>query len=244
MSELFQQVRTGVQGVQLVCLPYLGGYASAFMPVINFLEMDVDILVANPPGHGSSKEKPVDELKILVDRYAIELKQKIEKPWIILGHSMGGVIAYFLTLRLQELGCLALPKALILSASVPPRDFIYKQLSTMTDEELLEHLVASGGIPNVLTVEMNLLKYFLPVFRADAKILNDAFLALSSPLNIPSYCLWGEQDHVAKLASIVGWSNYFQEQIKLIPIQDGNHLFLHSQAKLVAEIIQTILMGA
>lgn len=242
---LFSEIREGESGRQVIFFPYLGGSASAFNGLIDKLGGHMNIWVANPPGHGSSKLEPVEDIDVLTDMYYKEIIKIITPGCILFGHSMGGVIAYYLTQRIMgSRDVSAGLRALVLSACAVPRSMRHEKNSLLPDSELLEKLAAYGAISKEVIRETGLLEFFLPVFRADYKILESA--ALKEPdaaIDIPTFLVWGENDSVQPVDSLGQWLPYVKNRVTVLPIKEGEHLFIDSRASEVAEYIEKISDG-
>jgi len=243
MSEIFYLLKKENSGRQLVCFPYLGGYSAAFSDLAHNLKAEIEIWVANPPGHGSCTLKPVENLSELIDLYIAELTHKLKPGAVFFGHSMGGMVAYFVAKKMRDQGLPVQADILIMSACTSPSDFSGKFYSNLSDENLIQHMITYGGISNALLNEKNLLEHFLPAFRADFKILESASDVEIEPLGIPAYFLWGEKDFIVPISSILRWSKYFSQNITVHPVPEGEHMFIHNQANYVARKIEEILSG-
>lgn len=226
---------------QLICFPYLGGHLNSFSNLANNLK-NVEVWSAIPPGHGGSSAPLLKNLDSLVNVYYREMKDIIEPNCILFGHSMGAIVAYFLLQKiLQSTHPGNKPKAIILSACTTPAHFEGKYHSAMPDQELIAHLHAYGGIPDEVFKEKSLIEYFLPVYRADFMILEQASRNSFEPLDIPAYYLWGECDQIVSFDEPIRWTRYFTKVIQLIPIKNAPHMFIDSNIETVTEKIQWII---
>lgn len=241
--DVFQCLKERKTQQQLICFPYLGGYANVFLKLATILKEDIEVWSLNLPGHGSSKEKSLEDINSVID-LSFQLLQPIAKSnYVFYGHSMGGIIAYFLTQRImKEPQYLIKPSALILSASAPPSDFNDKKYSSLADPDLIAHIITYEGISKELIQEKSLLEYLLPIFRADFKILESSASCEFKPLDIPVYFFWGEADKIVSIDTAIKWSKYFSQNIKLIPIPNGRHLFVQDQVEYIAKQLESIFI--
>lgn len=226
---------------QIICFPYLGGYVSAFFELAERLPEGLEVWAANPPGHGTCTRPPLEDINSLTELYLEELSSIIKPGAIFFGHSMGGVVAYFLAQRMAgSADFVTKPAALILSACTSPDDFLHKRPSGFTNEGLVEHMLSYGGIPDEIMQEQALIDYLLPIFRADFRVLESAAELDCDPLKIPIYYLWGESDNIVTIDFISRWSRYFQNELNVIPIEKGEHMFIHNSVDLVAGHVEKI----
>lgn len=90
----FFKSKEGSKG-QLICFPYLGGYVNSFNEIVRAMPEDVEIWVANPPGHFGSQLELISDIHELISLYYQEISKIIRPGSVFLGHSMGGVVSYF-----------------------------------------------------------------------------------------------------------------------------------------------------
>lgn len=238
----FNQIKSGQTDQQLICFPYFGAHPNVFSEFGNNITDAIEVWSAILPGHGGSAEKPLMDINSLIDLFFAELKSIVKSKYFLFGHSMGGVIAYFLTQRICiSTEYLAKPTALILSAADTPHSFRSKNYSSWSDEDILKYLVSIDSITEELLQEKSLLEYFMPVFRADFKILESSSYCTFTPLDLPVFFLWGENDKIISFDSALQWSRYFASPINLIPIENGSHMFIHDQSKLTTKKIEDII---
>jgi external thioesterase TEII len=221
-------------GPQLICFPYLGGYANSFNILADRLDDSFELWALNPPGHGSCKRLPVEDMTVLLNLIFEEVNTILRPDSILFGHSMGGLVAYFLAQRLTD----SHRPTLVLSACNTPPDI--RKVSHLPDNGLIEHLASYGGLPSELMEERSLLDFFLPVFRADFKTLESASFMDWTPLSNPAYLLWGDRDHIVPLSAMLRWTNYLSGEIRFVPVRDGGHMFIADMPEAVADILEHI----
>lgn len=242
VNPIFTQLKSGNGHKQVICFPYLGGYANSFLQIIEYIEGDMECWALTPPGHGGNSNKPIEDLESLIHVCFQEIQAIMKPRTVFFGHSMGGIVAYFLAQRLiSENRLKDINLSLVLSACNTPRAFLDHHPSTLSDEGLIEHLLSYNGIPDELANETNLLSFFLPVFRADFKILESSATHPFEPIDLPVSFLWGENDPIVPIDSVIEWKKYFQRSIELIPIKNGTHMFVHDQADKVGAFLSETL---
>lgn len=243
MKELIcHQLRKGNGNKQIICFPYLGGYANSFNDFTSEIEEDIDIWSINPPGHGRSTRDPFQDLKSMLDLYYVEIKKIIKPNAVFFGHSMGGIIAYFLAQKINEENDYPTKDiTLVLSSCNTPYEFKVKSYSKLSNDDLIKQMIKYDGIPEQLIQERRLLEYFLPVFRADFKILENSANYRYTKSNYPVYFIWGDNDQIVPINAAFQWSKFFEKDIKMITIKNGNHMFIHNKANIVARHLEQIV---
>jgi external thioesterase TEII len=235
MSKLIQQLSASSTNIQLICFPFAGGYSATFRPLKPLLQEHCDLVVAEPPGHGSNRMPLVESLETLVETYLEALIPQLDKPFVLFGHSMGGLVVYRLTQQLERRGIF--PEAVIISAVQPPH-IRRKTMTHLDDRAFLNYVIDIGGIPAELVKEREVLEYFLPALRADFKALETFEHMDHSVLQAPVHILNGEKDEPC-MQSAASWRQW-TKRIRFHSFQ-GGHMFLLSETERVAKTIQTIL---
>ncbi|MFD0329339.1 thioesterase II family protein [Streptacidiphilus monticola] len=127
MTRYLQAAAVPDTRLRLFCFPYAGGGASTYAGWQRRLGSRVQVLPVQLPGRESRSGEPrFTDLGALVRDLDRELADELDFPHILLGHSMGALIAYALARHRAELGE-RLPEALVLSAyrapTCPPRSW-------------------------------------------------------------------------------------------------------------------------
>ncbi|MBR2563479.1 MAG: thioesterase [Paenibacillus sp.] len=229
-----ERLQKGQGNRQLICFPYLGGYAQSFYPLVPYLP-DTEIWAFTPPGHGMNAEQPLEHMQQLVDLYIKELLPIIEPGATLFGHSLGGIAAYYVAERIQkELPDVAQTLRLVLSACNTPADCGVNRYDQMSDDQLIHQLFSYDGLPKELIHEKELLQYFMPVIRADFRMLESAATLEYQPISLPVLYLRGERDNAVPLQSVLKWEPYFDVPMKLQTIREGTHMFVMHHPATVA----------
>jgi external thioesterase TEII len=235
MNRLIRQLSTSSTNIQLICFPFAGGYSATFRPLQPLLQDHCDLLVAEPPGHGSNRMPLVESLETLVDIYLEALIPQLGKPLVLFGHSMGGLVVYRLAQQLEQRGIF--PEAVIISAVQPPHTR-RKTLTHLDDGAFLDYVIDIGGVPAELVKERAVLEYFLPTIRADFKALETFEHTNHNLLHASVHILNGEKDEPC-MQDAAGWRRW-TNRIRFHTFQ-GGHMFLLSETERVAKTIQSIL---
>ncbi|MEE0931172.1 MAG: alpha/beta fold hydrolase [Acutalibacteraceae bacterium] len=244
-NSLFVQIKKGGSGKQVVFFPYLGGYVTAFNELIDKMDDDIEIWVANPPGHGISGLELIEDMTELVDVYYNEILKIMGDECYFFGHSMGGNIAYFLAKKIcNSEKCDINPKGLIISASAPPLTMSGQKYSELPDSELMDIISGYGALPDELLEDSVLMSMLAPIFRADYKILETGSeIKIDTPLNLESYLIWGDLDKVEPINLLSKWLKYFDCKLTVLPVKNAGHMLINSHSKEVAEYVKKIMTG-
>ena len=100
---------------------HAGGSHLLYRDWVPHFPADLEACLVEAPGRGRlSHLDPLDDVADIVSFLLPDIRQLLDKPFILFGHSMGAMIAYELTHRLLTAG-LPLPSWLGLSARAAPR---------------------------------------------------------------------------------------------------------------------------
>ena len=106
--------------VRLICCHHSGGGASLFYPWVKYLSDIVEVAAIQLPGRETRFNEPLlNNLEDVIDGLTKEFRGILDKPYILFGHSLGGLICFELTRHLQNLS-LRLPEHLIVSGCKAP----------------------------------------------------------------------------------------------------------------------------
>ena len=110
----------GTPGRRLFCFPHAGGAPSAFRAWGRYLRPEFELAIAQLPGRGARMgETPLDEMEALVDELVAAMEPMLDKPFALLGHSMGAWVAFEVARALGKKG-LETPTVLFVAGARAP----------------------------------------------------------------------------------------------------------------------------
>ncbi|MFC5906013.1 thioesterase II family protein [Streptacidiphilus monticola] len=229
MTRYLQAAAVPDTRLRLFCFPYAGGGASTYAGWQRRLGSRVQVLPVQLPGRESRSGEPrFTDLGALVRDLDRELADELDFPHILLGHSMGALIAYALARHRAELGE-RLPEALVLSAYRAPH-LPAPELARpdADDDELVHSLVGLGGIPQILLDHPDWLSALLPVARDDLLMCSGPGPSGKEPLPLPIQAYAGSDDNLVTPAEVAEWVEYSQCGFSMRTLP-GGHFFLREQ---------------
>lgn len=188
----------------------------------------IELMPITLPGHdGRLNEPPFRDIASLTNWLADDLsRDAIDRPFVLLGHSMGALVAFELARVLRRRN-LRMPSLLALTGCAPPQDLANRdRLHSLPDDELLASLDARyGGVPPMVRDHPALLKLLLPALRADLQIIETYQCIAEPPLDVPMLVLGGADDPAVSASQLVSWGRYTTEDCsaRMLP---GGHFFL------------------
>lgn len=195
--------------LRLLCIPHAGGAPSAFRPWAALLPGDVEMLVAQLPGRESRYAEPaLEQVAPVVAALADTLTQLPPLPLVLFGHSMGALLAYELAQTLQARGQPA-PVLLAVSGHGSPQnpDNYTQLLDANADSAHFVEQISTryGGIPAPILAEPALLQFFVPLLRADFRIVASYRAGPRPALTSPLLVLGGEADPHVDASALQEW---------------------------------------
>jgi surfactin synthase thioesterase subunit len=231
----------GPKARRLYCLPFAGGGPSTYRMWPRSLPADTDVVAVQFPGRDpASPEAPADSIGEIVDvvlASLAELQASDSVPFSLFGHSMGALVAFEMTVALEEAGGGG-PSRLFVSGRRPPDELHHGgKVHALADDQFLDEMQRSyGGIPDVVRNEPELLALFLPSLRADIKALETYAPRSGRQVRCPIRVYGGAQDRNPRPSQLGGWQRVAAQDVS-IRVFDGDHFYLTgARDALVADI--------
>lgn len=222
----------------LFCIPHAGGSASVYQPWSR-ISHSLEVVPLELAGHGSRMSNPFysdfDEAR----QNVIEMMtaRLTDEPFIVFGHSMGGLLAYEATRVIEEKFSRS-ANMLIISAHEPPHLRVPLNLHELSDLAFIEELIQIGGMPDELLAEPLLLEMFLPIIRHDFKLLasykpSKTIHSVSCPVHVLS----GNDDKTIDPANLLDWRRYTTDEFRMKTLT-GGHFFIREQASAIVRYVE------
>ena len=226
----------------LYCLPHAGGGVAMYHRWKRILPSSFQVLPVRLPGREDRiRESAISDLNQLIESLLVGFQDSGRQPMAFFGHSMGGLIAFQLSRRLQQTR-LGTPKAVFVSAIRPPH--LPKpdpMLHTLGDEELIETALQRYGSTSAASSdERQLMRLMLGTIRSDFEMLERFTFHPDPQLDCPIYALGGADDIAVSRAELAQWEQHTASQFqqRLFP---GGHFYLREQEKTVISYVKRSL---
>jgi surfactin synthase thioesterase subunit len=226
----------------LLCLPHAGGAATAFRPWQRLLKDVVRVVALEPPGRGARRaEALATTLPAVVDSVsekALETTDGAERV-ALLGHSFGALVARGLADVLTDAG-----RAPVLFVSVgmnaPTLPSAAHPMAELSDDELLEAIVALGGVPDEIRDEPEMLALFVKPLRNDLGIAERAPRKRGDRrLDCPVLAIQGADDPFVSPHGVRAWREETTGPCSITWFP-GGHFFVHDR-KFIRETLRPLL---
>jgi medium-chain acyl-[acyl-carrier-protein] hydrolase len=216
-------------GVRLFCLPYAGGSSTVFRTWPDALVSHAEVALIQMPGRGSRyRETPLNRLTEVVQLLADAMTDLLDCPYMLLGHSLGGLISFELIRELRRRG---LPEPLHLFVCARPAPHLPNERTPVhnaSDDILIQEVQRRyGGIPPAILADAEMLQLFLPTLRADLEVLETYRYVPEAPLNCDITVYGGYQDLAVTYTQLAAWSEHTVSRFshQMFP---GNHFFVQN----------------
>ncbi|UQA90600.1 thioesterase II family protein [Streptomyces halobius] len=227
--------------VRLVCFPHAGGAASFYHPLATEVGQAAEVLAVQYPGRQDRRGEPACvTIAELADHVHDEIQAWTDRPLVFFGHSMGAVIAYEVTRRMQRQGEHS-PLGMIVSGRrAPCLPFPARNVHQHGDAALIEELRRQSGTAASLLEDKEVVRMILPSLRGDYRAIETYRHQEGPELTCPITAMTGRQDPGATEEQVRAWRNHTHAafELRLFP---GGHFYLSDRWDAVGEAVRDCL---
>ena len=225
---------------RLFCFPYAGGSAVIYRDWATALADGIELVIIQLPGRANRLfEEPCKKISDVLDGLLSEIIPLLDKPYFVIGHSLGGRIALDLVSELTLRG-VRLPDLFIASGSRAPQQPLRKpSIADLPYAEFINELRLMGGTPKEVLDNDEMMELFLPMLRADfamASELREVHDLINSNLVI----FWGDEDEFVTESDVMPWAEFFTGNSSVYCF-NGGHFFIETQRASVIQKINELL---
>ena len=225
--------------VRLVCFPHAGAGATVYRRWSMLVPADVEVVAVCYPGRQHRLAEPFSaSIAALATGAAAEIARLDPAPLALFGHSMGAVVAFETTVRLER-GYGLLPRRLFVSGRWPPghRPATDAPPDPEDDAALLDHLKRLGNKQLDLFAIAEMRELLLGVLRADYRLLADhrPSRPTRTITSVTGYC--GDADPGCAVDDVAAWRSATGGSFRL-RVFPGDHFYLDP---LAAEVVHDVL---
>jgi medium-chain acyl-[acyl-carrier-protein] hydrolase len=226
--------------VRILCCPFAGGGASSFAEWSRGLDPRFELLALQLPARENRiLEAPCETMDAIIAGVLDRVPLLLDKPYVVYGHSMGASIGFELVRGLLERG---LTPPLHLFASGSPAPHLPRSrppISHLPDARFLQELREYGGMPQQILEHSELLELYLPMLRADFKIV-EGYRAARTRVHLPisASIYGGAGDSTVKASDLHAWRSVADVvKVELFP---GGHFFIKDHYRRILSDIAAV----
>ena len=211
--------------LRLFCFPYAGGGNATYRDWPRHLPHDIEVAAVQLPGREwRIQEEPVSDLKALAADALEGIRRHLDKPFALLGTSMGGTLIFELARQLRAEG-LPLPTCLMPFAVGAPHTEETKLFHQLPDEELLAEIRDFGVMSDDIASNPEVLDIMLPILRADCTAHETYECAEQEPFEFPIWVYGGLGDETVERERLDAWAIHTCGECR-VHMMMGGHLFV------------------
>jgi len=220
--------------LRLFCFPYAGAGAGAYRDWAALLPADIEVAAVQLPGREwRIQEEPRLDMGELAEDALQAITPLLDKPFALLGISMGGTLIFELARRLRQTGG-PMPVCLMPLAIGAPHLPETKLFHDLPDDELIGEIANFGVLSAEVMQHPELLAMLLPVLRADCTAHETYQYVDEQPFDIPLWVYAGHGDELVTRERLDAWSMHTTAacRVHMLP---GGHLFVDEMPDLLVQ---------
>ena len=227
---------------RVICFPYAGGSAPIYRRWSDGLDAAAACAALQLPGRSvRTREAPIADMDTLVEALLPVLDQVVDRPTVFFGYSNGALVAFECAVRLASRPAGQWLRHVVVAASrapqVPPADGRTHQLP---DDAFIDYVRWLGGMPQEIAANEELLRYCLPMLRADFAIGELYRGPTSKVIDVPVTAVCGLDDTTTTLAQVGLWRERTRAGFQQVELA-GGHFFLEEQHDALMSLLNAMV---
>ena len=228
---------------KLFCIPYAGGSASIYNKWTQFLDPTIELIPVELAGRGRRIHERLykDVAEATNDAFSIVKEKTGQSPYALFGHSLGGMIAFELAVKIRECH-FPRPVHMFFSGKRAPhlKKEDDKKYHLMNDEDFKRELISLGGTPSGVFDHPELFEMFLPIIRNDFRLAASApHSDIITPFDEDITVFIGKDDDLTPEQGD-GWEKHTRCLCNIHHFE-GGHFFLHKETECIVNTINHTL---
>ncbi|MCK7624546.1 alpha/beta fold hydrolase [Streptomyces sp. RS10V-4] len=221
----------GAAAARIVCFPHAGGGAGAYRPLATAVAARTagpspyEVLAVQYPGRNDRiRESRVEDLRELAAGAFGAVAALTDRPLVLLGHSMGALVAYEVARLLERAG--TGPVHLVVSSAWAPSRVPGGTVHLRDDAGVIAELRRTSGTDARLLANPDILALALPVVRSDYAAVETYRHRPGPPLAAPVTAVTGDRDPLVPVGDVAAWRDHTGGGFRLRVVPGGDHFYL------------------
>lgn len=235
--------------MRLLAFHHAGGSALSFLPVARAMPAECEPCLFELAGReGEPDSPPAPDFTAAFDRFLPDVLELVDRPTVVIGHSMGALFAHNLVCALPERQQ-ALVRAVVVSSSrsaagtaaaapMPAAPFVVRTPQTLGDD-----LRAFGGVDPEALEDAEFREFAVTLLGHDLH-LADTYSLPAKPAEGVDYQVWyGSEDRTRDEADRRRWDESFAAPALHRDFR-GGHFYLYERPEAVTALRELVARAA
>ncbi len=225
----------------LYCLPYAGGSASVYNKWQKFFDNSIELRPIELPGRGKKFSTPFyNTLEEAANNIFKEIKDDINRNRAaFFGHSMGASLVYEIVQKIIN-SDKSNPVHVFFSGQCPPHIMKKSDIYKLDEVSFKNKILELNGTPKEIYENQELFDIYIPILRADYKLIETHKFSNFLKWNIDITVFHGKVDGEVNMNEALEWSNYTDGGFRFVEFE-GGHFFINEKAEDIAKEINSSL---
>ncbi len=229
----------GEPELRVICLPQAGAGAGAFSGWRRHVPAGVELAPVELPGRGTRVgERLPAHVQDLAEELFQGLGAELTMPYVLFGHSLGGMLAYEVARRVEAAG-LRTPQAVMISGSRAPQTPSLRTMSDADEDRLLGWVADNGGLPREILQFPGFVAEILQAIRADLRYAEEHVLLDPPRLACPLHVFGGIDDMITPPEYVPLWKEAAAGDFS-VTMLPGGHSFPHTDPAVMLRFIEEL----
>ncbi|WP_371600245.1 thioesterase II family protein [Streptomyces sp. NBC_00564] len=229
--------------LRMICFPHVGAGGAAFNGWLDALPEEAELCAVRLPGRENRMAEPLPEdWRTLLADLEEALLPLLDRPFVLVGHCSGSVLAYELARRLRDAGHGEPAMLVVSSTEAPALRRIDDPLHLLPARELLARVVEFGGMAEEVLDDPDLMAMFERILRADYRVIERLEYSAGPPLDVPITVVGGRRDPFVSHQAMAAWAAETTKEFSL-HLLDAGHYVLNDASRTVADAVRRLLEG-
>ena len=218
---------------RVFCIHPVGAGASMFSHFLYNTPENTEVIAYQLPGRENrADEKPFEKVAELIPEMGAAMKPFLDKPFIVMGHSFGGIIGFELIHFIKENFGIQPQHLFVTGTCAPHLTQEWKKTETIAETAVVTNSTEKLlGLLNYID-DVEFLKSILPIMKKDMPLIMSYPYHDKGLLDFPITAFAAEKDEVVTIKEVASWEAQTTNAFKL-EIVDGDHWFLSRNKELV-----------
>lgn len=202
---------------------------------------ETEIWSIHLPGRESRMgEPPFTDMDSLMKVLVPLLASHADVPFSVFGHSMGAMIAFELTRRLEADGGVRPDWLFVSGHGAPSSPARATTTHLLPHAEFVERIRQFDGTPAEVFEHTELLEIFIPLLRADITLLENYDRDADAQVDCPIVALGGRDDQEVAIEMLSDWQAHTRAAFET-NVFDGGHFYWQSAPEPMLRVINAHL---